>query len=176
MKFNTETLIEYCNTNRITLLKSYDKINRESFIEGKCICDGCGNNFNKNFRQLVKTGAYCVGCMTDIGNNKIRNSNVKYDVNMLNSFCDEHNILLIDDYSNKFINRDAIIEGMCKNGECENIFSKPFRELLKIGGYCLDCSKENGKIKIIETNIKKYGVDNAMKYQDFKNKQKKNAD
>jgi hypothetical protein len=172
MKFNNETLIEYCNINKITLLRSYENINRESYIEGKCIYIDCENNFNKKFRHLIKTGAYCVGCMTKIANNKIRESKVKYDINMLNTFCDEHNILLIDDYSNKFINRDAIIEGMCKNGECENMFSKPFRELLKINGYCLDCSKENGKIKIIETNMKKYGVDNSMKCQDFKDKQK----
>jgi hypothetical protein len=173
MKFNKETLIEYCNTNNIILLNTYENINRESYIEGKCIYDSCENNFNKNFRQLVKTGAYCVGCMTKIANNKIRESKVKYDINMLNTFCDEHNILIIDDYSNKFINRDAIIEGMCKNGECENMFSKPFRELLKINGYCLDCSKENGKIKIKNTNLKKYGAECCLKNQDIKDKIKK---
>ena len=172
MKFNSETLIEYCNTNNITLLKSYDNINRYSYIEGKCISNECNNTFNKNFRQLVKTGAYCGDCMTKIGKNKIRESKVKYDVNILNEFCDENNILLIDDYSNQFVNRDTIIEGICKNYDCENIFTKPFRELLKINGYCKNCSKENGKIKILETNIKKYGVDNAMKYQEFKDKQK----
>ena len=127
MKFNNETLIEYCNTNNITLLKSYENINRESYIEGKCIYNECENNFNKNFRQLVKTGAYCGDCMTKITNNKIRESKVKYDVNILNVFCDENNILLTDDYSNKFVNRDTIIEGICKNSDCENIFSKPFR-------------------------------------------------
>jgi hypothetical protein len=172
MKFNSETLIEYCNTNNITLLKSYENINRESYIEGKCIYNECNNAFNKNFKQLIKTGAYCVSCMTKIANNKIRNAKVKYDINILTQFCDDNNILLTDDYSNQFINRDTIIEGVCKNSDCENIFSKPFRQLLKINGYCEDCSKENGKIKVLETNIKKYGVDNAMKYQDFKEKQK----
>ena len=172
MKFNSETLIEYCNTNKITLLKSYEKINRESHIEGKCIYNECNNTFDKNFRQLVKTGAYCSSCMTNIANNKIRDAKVKYDINVLNQFCDENNILLTDDYSNKFINRDTIIEGVCKNSDCENIFSKPFRQLLKINGYCENCSKKNGKIKVLETNIKKYGVDNAMKCQDFKDKQK----
>ena len=39
MKFNIETHIEYCNINSITLLKSYEKINRGSYIEGKCIYD-----------------------------------------------------------------------------------------------------------------------------------------
>jgi hypothetical protein len=43
---------------------------------------------------------------------------------MLNVFCDEHNILLTNDYSTQFINRNSIIEGMCKNIDCENVFSK----------------------------------------------------
>jgi hypothetical protein len=172
MKFNNETLNEYCNTSKITLLKSYENINRESYIEGKCIYDGCENNFNKIFRQLIKTGAYCSDCMEKIAKNKIREAKVKYDINILNKFCDENNILLTADYSNKFVNRDTIIEGICKKSDCENFFNKPFRQLLKINGYCENCSKENGKIKIVETNIKKYGVDNAMKCKDFKDKQK----
>jgi len=173
MKYNSKTLIEYCNTNIITLLKSYENINRDSYIEGKCVYNQCNNTFNKNFRQLIKTGAYCVSCMTNISNNKIRDAKVKYDINVLTQFCDENNILLIDDYSSQIVNRDTIIEGICKNTNCENIFSKPLRQLLKINGYCEICSKENGKIKIIKTNLSKFGFDNAMKNQEVKDKQKK---
>jgi hypothetical protein len=171
MKYNTDTLITYCNENKITLINnSNNDITRESYIECKCI--ECFKNFTKNFRQLVKTGAYCQICMNKISNNKIRESKVKYDINMLMDFCDKNNILLLDDYSNKFINRDSQIEGICKNEFCENIFYKTFRQLLKINGYCEDCSKENGKAKIIETNIKKYGVDNPMKNEECKEKLK----
>jgi len=172
MRFNSENLIEYCKNNDITLLQSYDNVKRESLIEGNCIFDECKNTFCKNFRQLVKTGAYCGSCITKITSIKIHNSKVKYDVNVLDNFCNENNILLVNDYSNKLVNRDTIIEGICNNCNCENIFSKPFRQLLKINGYCDFCSKENGKIKILETNIKKYGVDNSMKLHDFKEKQK----
>ena len=172
MRYNNEGLIEYCNINNITLLQSYENIKRESYIEGKCIFNECTNTFNKNFRQLVKTGAYCRSCITKIASIKIHKSKVKYDVNMLYNFCNDNNILLSNDYSNNLINRNTIIEGICKNLDCENIFSKPFRELLKINGYCKICSKENGKIKIVETNIKKYNVDNVMKLQDFKIKLK----
>jgi hypothetical protein len=44
--------------------------------------------------------------------------------------------------------------------------------LLKINGYCENCSKENGKIKIKKTNMQKYGADNAMKDTEIKEKQK----
>jgi len=174
MKYNSNTLITYCNENNITLIDNSNiinnNINRESYIELKCI--ECFKQFTKNFRQLVKTGAYCQKCMNNITTNKIRESKVKYDINMLINFCDENNILLMDDYSDKFINRDSKIEGICKNDCCENIFNKSFRELLKINGFCQDCSKENGKLKIIETNLKKYGVDNPMKNEECKKKLK----
>ena len=172
MRYNNATLIEYCSSNNIQLTNEYKdvKIMRESYIEGKCIIEGCSNNFNKNFRQLVKTGAYCKSCMDNIASNKIKEAKVKYDINMLMDFCDKNNILLVHDYSDKFINRDSEIEGICKNNCCKNNFIKPFRELLKINGFCQDCSKENGKAKIIETNIKKYGVDNPMKNEEIKEK------
>jgi len=172
MRFNSENLIDYCKNNNITLLQTYDNVKRESYIEGKCIFDECKSTFRKNFRQLVKTGAYCGSCMSKISSVKIHNSKVNYDINVLDNFCNENNILLTDDYSNKLVNRDTIIEGICKNCNCENIFSKPFRQLLKINGYCDFCSKENGKTKVLETNMKKYDVDNVMKFQIFKNKQK----
>jgi hypothetical protein len=89
---------------------------------------------------------------------------------MLNAFCDEHNILLIDDYSNKFINRDSKIEGMCKNCECENVFSKPFRELLKINGYCQDCAKIGAKEKYKQTSLQKYGVEFTTQSKKVKDK------
>ena len=172
MKYNSEALISYCNENNINLLIDYsdNNISRESYIDIKCI--ECSNNFNKKFRQLVKTGAYCQECMTKIASDKIKNKKVKFDTNMLIDFCDKNNILLLDDYSDKFITRDSIIEGNCLNDCCKNIFKKPFRQLLKIGGYCEDCSRENGKTKIIETNLKKYGVENAMKNEEIKERLK----
>lgn len=170
MKYNNEGLIEYCDNNHIILINDYtnDVIKRESYIDFKCV--KCSSEFTKNFRQLVKTGAYCKICMTEIANKKIREFNVKYDINMLMDFCDKNNILLTNDYSDKFINRDSKIEGICKNECCENIFNKPFRELLKINGYCQDCSKENGKLKIIETNLKKYGVNCCLKLESIRDK------
>ena len=174
MKYNNQSLLEYCSDNNIKILSEIkDKlINREAYIEGKCITDNCYNNFHKNFRQLVKTGAYCELCIKEISSNKIRDSKVKYDNNILTEFCNENNIILTDDYSDKFINRDTIIEGICLHSACKNIFIKPFRQLLKINGYCENCSKENGKIKIIETNLKKFRVENAMMNNEIKEKQK----
>lgn len=83
MKYNSDTLLTYCNGNNITLINnnSNANINRESYIELKCI--ECFKQFTKNFRQLVKTGAYCEKCMNNITSNKIKESKVKYDINMI---------------------------------------------------------------------------------------------
>jgi DNA-directed RNA polymerase subunit RPC12/RpoP len=75
MKYNSDTLLKYCNENNISLINDYSNINRESYIEFKCI--ECFKNFTKNFRQLVKTGAYCQECMTKIASDKIKNKKVK---------------------------------------------------------------------------------------------------
>ena len=174
MRYTSETLLQYCNENKIQLTNEYasENINRGSYIEGKCITENCCNKFNKCFRQLVKTGAYCEQCIQSISKNKIRNSKVKYDIHMLMEFCNENNIILLDDYSEKIINRDTNIEGICLYNDCKNNFIKPFRQLLKIGGYCEYCSKENGKLKILATNLHKFGVDNPMKNSEIKEKQK----
>jgi len=174
MRYTNETLLKYCNKNKINLTNesTSENINRESYIEGNCITENCCNKFKKCFRQLVKTGAYCEPCMQSISKNKIKNSKVKYDIHMLIDFCNENNIVLLDDYSEKFINRDSLIEGICLHDSCKNNFIKPFRQLLKIGGYCENCSKENGKVKILETNLHKFGVDNPMKNSEIKEKLK----
>lgn len=174
MRYTSQTLIQHCSENKIELVNeySYENINRESYIEGKCITENCCNKFSKCFRQLVKTGAYCETCIQTISKNKIRNGKVKYDIHMLIEYCNENNIVLLDDYSDKFINRDSLIEGICLYDGCQNNFVKPFRQVLKIGGYCENCSKENGKEKILETNLQKFGVDNPMKNSEIRDKQK----
>ena len=169
MIYTFKTLTEYCIDNKVLLENEYKdiKITRESYIEGKCINDICSNKFNKTFRQLVKTGGYCETCMKEISNNKIKNSLVKWNYNMLNDFCSKNNIVLNADYSNTYINRNAILSGKCLTTYCKNSFEKPFRQLIKIGCYCEICSKENGKIKIRETNLKNYGVECCLQSQEI---------
>ncbi len=174
-KYNNETLIKYCKNNDIILIKDYsnNKINRDYYIEGKCKTTECNKLFNKSFRQLLKTEAYCIECSYKNGINKIRKIKVKFDLSMLKQVCDEKNILLIDNYSNIFVNRDTIIKGICLTLDCKNNFEKEFRQLLKIGGYCKNCSKENGKIKIKETTFAHYGVDYPLQSHEIREQIKK---
>ena len=173
MLYNNTTLKEYCDDNQVTLLENYDdkKINREYYIKGICITNNCGKEFNKSFRQLVKTGAYCYDCAVENGKLKYK-LKCKYNLEFLNSFCGQNNITLTDHYTDKDINRDTIIKGVCLTIDCQNTFDKQFRELVKLNGFCYECSKEKGKLKIIETNLKKFGCVSAMQNDIIKDKQK----
>ena len=67
------------------------------------------------------------------------------------TFCKENNITLNVNYANELINRDTKIIGKCITKGCDLAFNRSFRELIKLNGYCADCCKEIGKIKIRET-------------------------
>lgn len=174
MFYNNETLNKHCLTNDIQLVDDYIniKMNRDVYIKGICktITKNCDKIFNKTFRQLVKTGPYCLNCAIENGKQQYK-LQCKYNLQYLTTFCNQNNIILIDEYS-KTINRDTIINGKCISQECENNFNKSFRELIKLNGYCCNCSKNIGKLKIIETNLQKYGVDNPMKTNECKEKMK----
>jgi hypothetical protein len=164
IKFNNQTLAQYINENNILLTEDYSeqKINKDTFINGNCLTKNCDKIFSKKFIQLVKTEAYCSECTNKNGIIKIRNKTITYNYNKLMTYCNENSIELINDYSDKLMGKDYYIEGKCKTEGCNNTFNKNFRSLLKIGGYCYDCSKENGKVKIRKTNLEKYGSEHGM--------------
>ena len=66
MIYNKELLIKYCAENSVILDKEYDKVNRDTRIEGKCINE-CDNHFNKGFRSMVEIGALCKTCSVKNG-------------------------------------------------------------------------------------------------------------
>jgi hypothetical protein len=173
MLYNNQTLEKYCDINNIKLLEDYSnkKITRDNCIQGICITKECNKLFNKSFRQLIQTGAYCYDCAIENGKQKQKDK-CKYNYSLLKVFCNDNNIILNRVYDSNLINRDTVITGNCINKDCENIFNRSFRELIKLNGYCLECCKEIGKNKIKETNIERFGYDNAMKNDIIKEKQK----
>lgn len=174
MLYNNVSLENHCIENDIELLEDYAniKINREFYVKGVCktVTENCDKVFNKNFRQLVKTGPYCLKCAIENGKQQYK-LKCKYNLDYLITFCNENNITLNEDYTNN-INRDTLIEGICITTNCNAHFSRTFRELIKLNGYCASCCKEKGKIKILSTNLEKYGCDNPMQNQSIKDKLK----
>ena len=59
IRYNNKLLQEYCNNNKITLLKDYKKetINRNTIINANCL--NCNDICSKSFKQFIKTGCFC---------------------------------------------------------------------------------------------------------------------
>jgi hypothetical protein len=49
----------------------------------------------------------------------------KYDFERLQNFCNENNVVLLEDYTNKNLQCHFFIKGICSNEYCSNIFT-PF--------------------------------------------------
>jgi hypothetical protein len=173
LKYDLEFLQEYCLKNNIELVKDYSNtiVNRRCYIEGKCKnYEICKNNFNKDLRQLIITGNTCPRCNIKNIAKITRDRSVLFTNDLLLDYCKENDIILLEDYANANLNIDFYIQGKCKTECCKNEFRKPFRRLVKLGGFCKDCSKELGKEKIIQTTLNKYNARNVMQNDTIKEK------
>ena len=79
IRYNHELLTKFCNENHITLLKDYsgEVVNREIRINGKCLSQGCSNNFDKTFRNLYKINGYCEECTKIVRKEKVKSTCLK---------------------------------------------------------------------------------------------------
>lgn len=64
---------------------------------------------------------------------------MKYDYQTLSEFCEEHKIILCEDYSIIPLKRETFITGICEVENCDKQFTKGFSALLNPNGYCRDC-------------------------------------
>lgn len=62
MRYDKKYLDKYVEENKFELIGDYEDVNRDTRIKGICKTDGCDEDFEKGFRQLVKNGAYCNTC------------------------------------------------------------------------------------------------------------------
>ena len=118
----------------------------------------------------------------------------KYNISYLVEYSKNNNIILLENYDNKTIDRETIIKAKCLNIDCSNIVFKKFRNIVEnTGCFCKNCTNINKilktrltnlkvrgvinvfqcpevKKKSILTNIEKYGVDNPNKCREVRNK------
>ena len=97
---------------------------------------------------------------------------IRYNLNLLITFCNSNKIELSKDYRNENINYNTRIEGKCINIGCSNEFNKKFFYLYKTNGYCKGCTIRIGRIKAKATTLKRYGVENPMQSEEVKEKAK----
>jgi len=162
--YNKEYLQNYCNENNIILNKFYEKTNRDTRIEGKCLTLNCINNFNKVFRQLVNTGGYCNNCSKiKHQNNIIEAVKIKYGVT---------NVFQIDDIKEKIIKTNIKKFGAKNPNQNNDIREKTKTTCLKKYGTDNPLKNESIKNKIKETCLKKYGTETPLKSNIIRDKAK----
>ena len=97
---------------------------------------------------------------------------IKYTKELLLQFCNDNNIILLNDCSVEIINGRTLIKGHCITQCCENNFDKTFMNLYEINGYCKSCISKKRLEKYKATYFKKYGVEYQFQSEDVKDKSK----
>jgi len=100
---------------------------------------------------------------------------MRYNYDLLISFCNSNTILLLKEYKNDNMNRDTRICGKCITDNCLNEFDKSFRRLYKMNGYCRSCTNKFTLDKNKATNLERYGVEHPMQNAEVSEKASKNA-
>jgi hypothetical protein len=74
-------LIHYCQQNKI-MITNLSTINLSpiEILIGPCITNGCPNNFEKTYSQLLTSNGYCMTCNTEKSIKKNHNKS-KYNKN-----------------------------------------------------------------------------------------------
>lgn len=148
--YNNEYLQNYCKENNIILTNSYSNTNRNTRIEGKCLTENCEDNFNKVFRQLVKSGAYCNIC------SKIKHqNNIKTAV--LNKYGVE-NVFQMKEIKDKIQDTNLAKYGVLHPNQNKEIRNKTKQTCLEKYGVENASQSNDVKFKIEKTCIEKYGV------------------
>jgi len=92
---------------------------------------------------------------------------VKYNSELLNSFCNDNNIFL--DNIPKIINCNTKIKSKCIKDDCYEDYEKKFHILFRSKNFfCKKCSIKDGLIKQKQTVQNKYGVDCIFKSDKIK--------
>lgn len=93
---------------------------------------------------------------------------IKYSYELLNTFCIEKNVELLNDYSNETLYGSSKINFKCTKCLKPNI--KCFTYLIKRNTLCKRCVTIESLTKQKETMMKKYGVEHASQNINIKNK------
>jgi len=187
VRYDKELLDKFCHENEAILESSYDKLNRETIIKGKCKTDNCCNIFSKSFRILLRTKNFCHDCSVLNGQlksietnfkkygfkNPVQNQNVKNKIKDTN--IERYGVE--NTFQNEGIKTKIKETVMSKYGvehiSQSIIYANKTKETnIKKYGVENPMRNEAVKEKLKQTNLKKYGTENSLQNQEVRNKLK----
>lgn len=168
IRYNNELLQNLCNQNNISLTCDYSKqkLNRDTYIKGKCLTEDCLNEFKRTFRYLYNNdnNFYCEECTKNIAKVKAKNTFInKYGV---------ENPMLLKETKNKI--KKTLME---KFNVEHQMYLKETKEKMKNTiqkkygeKHFSMCNEIKEKIK--KTCLENYGVECFFQSKEFKEKSK----
>ena len=98
-------------------------------------------------------------------------SDIKYNIDLLNNFCKENNLNILENLENSKVNCNIKLTSKCINKDCNDFFNKKFHILYKTKIFtCKKCTIEKSLKKCKETILDKYGVEYICQTQEIKDK------
>ena len=186
-KYNFERLDKYCKENNVVLLDDYSnaEMTKNSQIKGNCVYENCNNKFEKNFRQLEKTGAYCSLCKNIIKLEKTKSTCLqKYGVEnsaQNKEIKDKNKKTNLEKYGVEFTFQSEKIKEKIKNtmihkygveNPNQNEYIKNKSKATNTKKYGVEYSSQNkeNREKYKITCLEKYGFENPSQNNEIKNK------
>jgi hypothetical protein len=165
--FDLNLLNLFVNENGIELVGDYNKLTRESIINGKCKTENCIGEFCKTFRMLFKNkGFYCNNCQKKLSREKMKKTNlIKYGCEF-----NLHNKDIKQKRTNTFLEKYG-----GHPSANENIKQKKKDTYIKRYGVEHIMQLETFKNKKKELFLSKYGVEHQMHNPDFAEKMTKSS-
>ena len=166
MKYDYQTLSEFCNERSIILCDDYSVVplKRETFITGICETENCDKQFTKGFRALLKPNGYCQDCAKKFGKEKAKITSLqKYGVEFTTQskkVKDKIKEVCLEKYGVEHIS------------QIKEVKNKTKITCLKKYGVEVPSQNNEVKDKIKKTNLKKYGCENYFKTDKCKEKSK----
>jgi hypothetical protein len=96
---------------------------------------------------------------------------IKYNIDLLNNFCKENNLNILENFENTKVNCNVKLTSKCINEKCNEFFNKKFHILYKTKVFtCKKCTWIDGDKKHKQTILNKYGTENMWDVEEIKNK------
>ena len=96
---------------------------------------------------------------------------IKYNIVLLNNFCKENNLNILENFENTKVNCNVKLTSKCINKDCNDFFNKKFHILYKTKIFtCKNCTIKQRVKNYKESVMNKYGVENINQLQEIKEK------
>ena len=164
LKYDYNFLVNYCNDNKVKLLKDYsnDRINAKSIVSGVCSKKECFSEFSKTIEILLRN-TLCDKCTAEKRLKTLEKNNVeKYGVKNVfetKEVKDKMKISNLDKY------------GVENPSQASEIKEKKKKSAIEKFGVEYVLQSEQVKQKAKNTNVERYGCENVSQNSEISEKQ-----